>query len=141
MWLTEWMSLLNVSTEQRIKSEIIIDNSDVKYMTIKQLCCVIFSGKRCITFCKGERHHIPHLVKIAINKEWILSLWILWHLNIAWLYRTRGSNWLWADETKHFENKHVTRWQSSPLAMQITCWFTYKRNGIDSIRWSGMKTP
>jgi hypothetical protein len=81
------------------------------------------------------------VVKIALHKGWILNLWMPWHLNIAWLYRTRGSNWLWAYETKHFENKHVTRWQSSPLAMQISCWFTYKRNGIDSIRWSGMKIP
>ena len=101
----------------------------------------IFLGKRCITFCKGERHHIPHMVKIVLYREWIFSLWILWHLNTGWLYRTKGSTWLWADETKHFENKHVTRWQSSLLAMQITCWFTYKRNGIDSIRWSGMKIP
>jgi len=61
-------------TEQRMKPEIIIDNSDVKYMTIKQLWCVIFSGKRCITFCKVERHHIPHLVNIVLHKEWILSL-------------------------------------------------------------------
>ena len=68
------MGRLNVPTEQRMKSEIIIDNSDVKYMTIKQLCCVIFSGKRCITFFKGERHQISHVVKILLHKEWILSL-------------------------------------------------------------------
>lgn len=67
------MSRLNVSTDQRMKSEI-IDNSDVKYMTIKVLCCVIFYGKRCATFYKGERHHMSHMVKTVLHKEWIISL-------------------------------------------------------------------